>query len=84
MNEKSEFTESIEINGTIYTDYWVKIRKKTGITGWVFKALLVEIEHLYLIERDSLFGYVNYNGEIKIEPQYNGANFAKPWSEPRS
>ncbi len=47
LNKKSEKQEEISLGYEKVTDYWVKIRTKTGKEGWVFGAGL----HYYKMKR---------------------------------
>ena len=38
LNQKTDFTEEINLGDGKVTDHWVKIRTKGGQTGWVFGA----------------------------------------------
>jgi hypothetical protein len=38
LNQKTEFTEELNLGDGKVTDHWVKIRTKGGQTGWVFGA----------------------------------------------
>lgn len=47
LNKKSEKTETISLGYEKVTDYWVKIRTKSGKEGWVFGAGV----HYYKMKR---------------------------------
>jgi len=47
LNEKSEKPEEINLGYETATDYWVKVRSKSGKAGWVFGAGL----HYYKMKR---------------------------------
>lgn len=38
MNEKSDYTQEINLGTELVTDYWVKVKTKSGKVGWVFGA----------------------------------------------
>jgi Bacterial SH3 domain len=38
MNEKSDYTQEINLGREMVTDYWVKVKTKSGKVGWVFGA----------------------------------------------
>lgn len=38
MNEKSDYTQEINLGKEMVTDYWVKVKTKSGKVGWVFGA----------------------------------------------
>ncbi len=38
LNQKTDFTEELNLGDGKVTDYWVKIKTKSGKTGWVFGA----------------------------------------------
>jgi hypothetical protein len=38
MNEKSDYTQEINLGQEMVTDYWVKVKTKSGKVGWVFGA----------------------------------------------
>jgi hypothetical protein len=38
MNEKSDYTQEINLGKELVTDYWVKVKTKSGKVGWVFGA----------------------------------------------
>jgi hypothetical protein len=38
MNEKTDYTQEINLGKEMATDYWVKVKTKSGKVGWVFGA----------------------------------------------
>ncbi len=40
LNEKTEWTEEIELNRKVFKDHWVKVRTESGREGWVFGAFV--------------------------------------------
>ena len=36
LDEKTDFTQKINIRGTVMDEPWLKVRTKTGQTGWVY------------------------------------------------
>jgi len=36
MNEKSDFTQKVNLRGTIFDEPWLKVKTEKGIEGWVF------------------------------------------------
>ncbi len=38
LDEKSDYTQEINLGTELVTDYWVKVKTKSGKVGWVFGA----------------------------------------------
>jgi Bacterial SH3 domain len=38
LNQKSDYTQEVNLGKELVTDYWVKVKTKSGKTGWVFGA----------------------------------------------
>ncbi len=40
LDEKTEWTEEIELSRKVFKDHWVKVRTESGTEGWVFGAFV--------------------------------------------
>ena len=49
LNQKTDWSQEISMDGEKVTDYWVKVRTASGKTGWVFGAGL----HYYKMKRSA-------------------------------
>lgn len=49
LNQKTDWSQEINMDGEKVTDYWVKVRTASGKTGWVFGAGL----HYYKMKRSA-------------------------------
>jgi Bacterial SH3 domain len=38
LNEKTDYTQELNLGKELVTDYWVKVKTKSGKVGWVFGA----------------------------------------------
>lgn len=65
LNQKTEWTQEINLGLEKVTDHWVKIRTSSGKTGWVFGAGL----HYYKMKRE---GVLDDNKPTTATPKKKG------------